>query len=196
MDICNELPYLTIHQMCRFHLTYPTYGHGPFSEAESWYEDGYWDEDWYLGSCDEEWEFEERFLGTAVNDAEITEEDVTKRVELIKAIGMLSSKHQTHCEDCEPLFVDSLGSKEWCSCDIHSHFVKPWRCIPCVLAEETNLVLSQQKYTMTYDPKETRRRNWAYDRVNIALPVLVSSLRTTANWGTAGDALQMWQTHG
>ena len=184
--------------MCRFHLTYPAHGDGLILEAmallEDW--DDCWDEDLLLKSCDEDWDLEEMFIGAAVNDADIREEDVTGKVELIKAIDMLSSKSQTHCENCEPLFVDSPNSREWCTCSVYSRFVRPWRCISCVLAEETHLVVSQQKYTMTYDPNETRGRGWAYDRVNIAVPIPAHSVRALADASGTGDPMQMWQTHG
>lgn len=187
---------LTVHQMCRFHLTYPAHGHGSIWEARALLEE--WSDDWdganYYKACDEECDFEEMFIGTGVTDADIREEDVTGQVELKKAINMLSSKGQTHCEDCEPLFVDSLGSREWCTCDVYSRFVEPWRCISCVLAEETDLVVSQQKYTMTYDPTETRRGDWAYDRVNIACPIADNSMRALADSSGTGDVVQMWQT--
>jgi len=129
------------------------------------------DWDWDKTS-DETWDLEELIISAGVNDEDIREEHVTRQVELVKAIRMLHMRDQTYCEDCEPLLVNP-GLKEWCICDIHSHFVESWRCISCVLTEETNLVTSQQKYTMLYDPNEIRGRRWMYKRVNCALHVLL-----------------------
>lgn len=100
-----------------------------------------------------------------MRDAEIEDEDVTSNVELTKSIRMLTDKDQTHCEDCEPLFIETPNSKGWCKCNLHSHFVKPWRCIPCVLVEEAQLVASQQSFVMTYDP--TQPRKWMYSKVGL-----------------------------
>lgn len=147
-----------------------------------------WDDSW-----DETWDLEEKIIGTAVNDAEILEEDSTRQVELVKAIRMLHMRDQTHCRECEPLIVDSRLSREWCGCNLHSHFVAPWRCIPCVLAEEAHLVASQQKYTMVYDPTEIQR-SWAYDKVSEF--DIDRHVHRRANWRILGDVLQMWKTDG
>jgi hypothetical protein len=77
-------------------------------------------------------------------------------VELLKAIRMYSIRDQSHCEECEPLFVEDLSSEGWCECTLYSHFVATWRCIPCVLAEETKLTASQQKFTVELRPEYPR----------------------------------------
>ena len=128
--------------MCRYHLTYGIFDSPMYSIDLDWHEED---------------------IAYEVRDAEIEEEDVTHKVELTKAMKMLNDKDRTHCEDCEPLFIDTPNSREWCTCNLHSHFVKPWRCIPCVLSEEAQLVASQQKYIMTYDPGFPRK--WTYSKV-------------------------------
>jgi hypothetical protein len=106
---------------------------------------------------------DEEIISYAVRDAEIAREDVTKQVEMLKTIDMLSSKDETYCQDCEPLFIDTPMSQGWCRCTIHSHFTESWRCIPCVLAEEAKQISSQQSYTVVYDP--TMLRKWMYEQV-------------------------------
>jgi hypothetical protein len=107
----------------------------------------------------------EEIIGRDVSDAEIVEENVTAHVEMVKTMGMLSSKEETYCQDCEPLFIETPMSKGWCKCTIYSHFSKSWRCIPCVLAEETKQISSKQSFKVIYDPRLPRDR--MYQRVRI-----------------------------
>lgn len=91
-------------------------------------------------------------------------------VELVKASGTMENKDTSNFQGCERLFVDSQGSKELCTCSLHSHFVAPWRCIPCVLVEEAKIFASQQKCTMTYKPDDAKvllGRDFAYHRASI-----------------------------
>jgi hypothetical protein len=145
--------------MCRYHLTYPSEGASP--EQDDWDVD--WDE-----HLDESWDLEELCIGAEVNDAEITEENVPSQVELVKAIRMMNDgRYETHCEECEPLFVPTRKSTPFCKCTVHSHFVRRWRCIPCILVEEATLITSQQKYTVEL----IRCRNqsgWLYYKVGAA----------------------------
>ena len=105
------------------------------------------------GRFDTSWDMEEVGIGLDVNDGDIQEEDATRLVELAKAIRMMwCNRYATHCDACEPLYVPSPRSAISCRCTVHSHFVRPWRCIPCVLAEEASLTASQQKYTIQYNP--------------------------------------------
>lgn len=123
-------------------------------------------EDW-----DWHWDTSEEELSLDVRDGEVEAEEVTREIELSKAIDMLSTKDQTHCDDCEPLFVDNrLESKlteDWCHCTLYAHFVEPWRCIPCVLAEQTKLITSQQKYKVVFDPNT--KPEWMYEKVRVPL---------------------------
>jgi hypothetical protein len=107
----------------------------------------------------------EEIIGHDVNDAEIVEEHftATAHVELVKTMDMLSTRGETYCQDCEPLFTDTPTSWDWCKCTIYSHFTKPWRCIPCVLGEEAKQIRSQQSYTVIYDPRLPR--NGMYEQV-------------------------------
>jgi hypothetical protein len=156
-------------QACRFHITYPTF-----------------ESDWNSNL----WDDIEQNIAYDVRDGELEEEDVTRCVELTKTIRMLSDKDQTHCEDCEPLFIDTPNSKEWCICNLHSHFVEPWRCIPCVLVEEAQLVTSQQNFATTYDP--TQPRKWMYSKVccNSSQKLGCTNPRTTDN------ILRLWERRG
>jgi hypothetical protein len=104
----------------------------------------------------------EEVISYDVRDAETAREDVTKQVEMLKTIDMLSSKNETYCQDCELLFIETPMSEGWCKCTIHSHFTESWRCIPCVLAEEAKQISSQQSYTVIYDP--TLPRKWMYEQ--------------------------------
>ena len=123
-------------------------------------------------------------------DAEIEEENVTHVVELKKTIRMLSDKDLTHCQDCEPLFIDTPGSRGWCTCNLLSHFVKPWRCIPCVLAEEAQIVTSQQDYLMSYDPGQPRK--WVYSKASYNLFEKPAS----ANSRPLDPTLRLWESGG
>lgn len=136
--------------MCRFHLRYLEKTSRPcWAESKTDDYDENWDDEEYELSCD-------------VRDADIHEEDLTREVPCTKTINMLNMKDQTHCLDCEPLFLDG-NNYGWCRCTIHLHFVEPWRCNPCVLAEDTKLISSQQRYTVEYDPGEPRK--WMYQKV-------------------------------
>jgi hypothetical protein len=134
--------------MCRFHLTYAI--PSPSLGQDTW---------------DAEWDFEELMIGIAVNDAEIKEEEVTRHMELHKGIHMMFGlRDERYCNECEPLLIPNPWSSITCSCTVHSHLVKPWRCIPCVLAEETKLVSTQQKYMLEYNPR-AQYRHQVYWRV-------------------------------
>lgn len=118
------------------------------------------------GRFDTSWDMEEVGIGLDVNDGDIQEEDATRLVELAKAIRMMwCNRYATHCDECEPLYVPSPRSAISCRCTVHSHFVRPWRCIPCVLAEEASLTASQQKYTIQYNPLK-HQRHWMYKKVS------------------------------
>jgi hypothetical protein len=114
--------------MCRFHIAY------------------------YATLTPDDWDDTEEDISYDVRDAQIKEENSRHVVELLKTIRMYSTRDQTHCEDCEPLFVEDQSMRGWCKCTLYSHFVATWRCIPCVLAEEAKLVTSQQKYSVEYNP--------------------------------------------
>jgi hypothetical protein len=121
--------------MCRYHTSYDAFQ--PLDGPEGWDE------------LEEE-------LAYDVRDSIIKEENASQMVELVKAIRMYSIRDQPHCESCEPLFVEDVSLRGWCECTLHSHFVATWRCIPCVLAEETKLIASQPKYTVEYRPENPR----------------------------------------
>jgi hypothetical protein len=148
-----------LFQICRFHLIHSDFHSGfpSFSEPGS-------DEE---SNEDLEWDIDEKIMAHGVNDAIFTLENTTTHVELLKTIGMLNIKFQTYCKDCQPLILETPGWQGWCKCSLHSHFVAPWRCIPCVLSEEAQLIASQQKYTVTRDPEEPERR-WMYEKVSFA----------------------------
>lgn len=76
-------------------------------------------------------------------------------VEMIKASETFyTARVVEHCHDCQPLFMDldpeNYESKEQCQCSLFDHFVAKWRCIPCVLAEQTKSVVSRPKPGSTY----------------------------------------------
>lgn len=149
-------------QNCRFHYAYYTlhledlYDPNPDPDQE--------DQEEMDLECDE---YEGNISSRVERGFFTPQEGTSHSVELVKAPDMVYTNSQTYCKDCEPLFVNSPGSREWCRCIMYSHFVKPWRCIPCVLAEETRQIASQQKYTVTYDPKAVWRE-WMYKRVKTA----------------------------
>lgn len=117
---------------------------------------------------DEDWDYEETFIGPEVNNAQTTEEDVTTQVELVKAINMMDyRRHETHCDGCEPLFVPTRQSPLFCNCTVYSLFVEQWRCIPCFLVAETSFITTQQKYTMEHLPHQTESY-WVYQKVRPA----------------------------
>jgi len=103
-----------------------------------------------------------------VDDADSVFPDkwLERKVQLVKAMGMSEIKDLTHCEDCEPLVVGPRKKVVFCQCSLHRHFIKPWRCIPCVLAEEASLIASQQKYAVSYNP-QARWPEDVYEKVVI-----------------------------
>ena len=76
--------------------------------------------------------------------------DGARSLESVKAISMLSNKNQTYCDDYEPLLLRSPGPRGGCMCNIYDHFVVPWCCIPCILAEEARTFASKHNYDPEY----------------------------------------------
>lgn len=58
----------------------------------------------------------------------------------------------TYCVSCQPLRLPFTYEDD-CHCTAYEHFVQPWRCIPCVLAEEAKSVTLGPKMQYIYDPK-------------------------------------------
>jgi len=139
--------------MCRFHTQYPSTG--PYSHvskaAAAWAErlDDEEQEFW-----DEDWDEDEQILSRAILDCVETTETFNTKVETLKADEMLMSVMLTqHCGDCHPLINVPAGSIYCQPCDCngtYGHFVSRFRCIPCVLKEETKLVTQQQRFTTEY----------------------------------------------
>lgn len=86
--------------------------------------------------------------------AEIEDEDLdSSNIEVIKAQDILSPDcTQTYCSDCEPICLMFRDSMPSCKCNLYSHFVKRWRCIPCVIKEQAKTVTQRQPYKVTYKP--------------------------------------------
>jgi hypothetical protein len=112
-------------QTCRFHIMY--------------------DEE--KGLCDPHWELDEQNLSEAVDNGDIEEHDFRCQIELKKAYEMdNSTRCIVHCVDCQPLVLNKdMDGPRWCECDgLFGHFCQEWRCIPCVLVEETKLITRGQ----------------------------------------------------
>jgi hypothetical protein len=123
--------------MCRYHISYRPSKNSPELRSELWDEI-------------------EEDLSWEVREAYTIEEDSSAEVELLKAIRMYNIRDESHCEDCEPVFVKDQSLRGWCKCTLYSHFVAPWRCIPCILAEEAKLTASQQKFKVVLRPNYPR----------------------------------------
>ena len=123
--------------MCRYHISYRPSENSPELRSELWDEI-------------------EEDLSWEVREAYTIEEDSSAEVELLKAIRMYNIRDESHCEDCEPVFVKDQSLRGWCKCTLYSHFVAPWRCIPCILAEEAKLTASQQKFKVVLRPNYPR----------------------------------------
>lgn len=65
------------------------------------------------------------------------------------------TRFKLFCIHCQPLLLPgSSGSPEaQCRCSIYAHFVERWRCIPCVLLEETRAASNRQPGRVTYSPE-------------------------------------------
>lgn len=92
-------------------------------------------------------------------------------IELVKAQDILSGNSwQSFCGDCEPICLSVDDSCKFCRCELYSYFVERWRCIPCVLAEQTRSVSEKQHYKIRYRPEYADRpdvRNLLYFGVSI-----------------------------
>lgn len=90
-----------------------------------------------------------------------------KCVEMIKACEIFyKARFVEHCHECQPLFgnFEPFESTEVCDCSIFEHFVSPWRCIPCVLAEQAeNVPLLPKPSTIWEQPIGGP---YYYERVN------------------------------
>ncbi|KAM0723030.1 hypothetical protein Q7P37_001228 [Cladosporium fusiforme] len=127
--------------ICRFHIRYPTWG--PYSEnVESW--------DAMEGQNEEEiedvWHDCELRLDDWTGDCEVPKRG---EIELMKACDIFyTARIVEYCNECQPLFTEfDWMSDKVCNCCLFGHFVSRWRCIPCVLVEETKSIARAPKYT-------------------------------------------------
>lgn len=77
--------------------------------------------------------------------------------EMLHRYGLVS-----YCMGCRPNTLkdplEEFDPTAWCRCNPYTRFVEPWRCIPCVLAEEARMIASEQKRTRAY----TDTTGWCY----------------------------------
>jgi hypothetical protein len=93
------------------------------------------------------WELDERNLSEAFDNGDIEKHDFRCQIELMKTFEMDNSTSCiVHCVDCQPLVLNKdMDGPHWCECDgLFGHFCQEWRCIPCVLVEETKLITRGQ----------------------------------------------------
>jgi hypothetical protein len=197
--------------MCRFHTNYPKWG--PYStkpiQTFTSMEKDLIDDDKEM--WDSVWWDDEINLSEWIETGEATPETFRCDVETVKTYNMLSSMiGRVQCEDCQPLvfrFEEDLSeegySSEMCHCGTFEHFSSPWRCIPCVLAEEARLVTMQQKYKVTLErnqrgeqylsrvsyPKSTHRA------ILIISPDLLVRLWKTGGRAQLRDMRAVWENH-
>lgn len=130
-------------QSCRFHVVYP---------KRDWADDEFIYE--FEAFTEEEWDDYEMYLCEEIEEGDRK----MNNVELRKAQDILHGDHRrSFCRDCEPICTMLGDSMHICMCDLYSNFVERWRCIPCVLAEQTKSVLQRQHYKTTYKPQYENR---------------------------------------
>lgn len=74
-------------------------------------------------------------------------------IELMKACDIFyTARVVEYCNECQPLFTEfDWMSNQVCNCSLFGHFVSRWRCIPCVLVEETKSIARAPKHGTTYE---------------------------------------------
>lgn len=112
--------------MCRFHVDYD----------DEWGVHGQEDTGVDVLWADEEWEGEEEQWCDYWQRYEVATQG--DPIELKKVSFIFhDTRWDMFCASCHPLILPrNAGVEDWCCCSVYDHFVKPWRCIPCVLAEE------------------------------------------------------------
>lgn len=188
-------------QACRFHIKYPTYG--PWGEEEMallWDVDAEETKKW-----DMQWTLDEIMTSDLIESLQMPSGELRRHVELIKADEMLGRfgrlKTDFKCPECEPFITDfSEDSDGICRCDIYEHFVGAWRCIPCVLAEETKSVATEQRFKISYDPEfeyeafHGGEKGYKYvSRDDTSRPLASSSIVWLLTLSSPGAHLQLWE---
>lgn len=111
-----------------------------------------WDDD-AESEWDGVWYADEQHMSEWVEDGSLSNREFRRHVELIKADHIfMSARTVFKCPECEPVIFDfEEDSDQLCRCSLFGHFVFPWRCIPCVLAEEAKSVALEQRVKVSYE---------------------------------------------
>lgn len=98
---------------------------------------------------EEEWDDLEYVVCTQIEEEGLPHDTI----EIKKASEILcGDTWESFCGDCEPLCLQIEDARESCNCGLYNNFVRRWRCIPCVMAEQTRSILNRQRYKLKLMP--------------------------------------------